>query len=47
VLRRTRDELAAELEHYTDLYDFAPVGYLTLDRDGVILATGPRPSASA
>lgn len=37
-LRASRDELAAALERYTDLYDFAPVGYLTLDRDGTILA---------
>lgn len=37
-LRANRDELAAGLERYTELYDFAPVGYLTLDRDGKILA---------
>ena len=35
-LRRARAELEAGLERYTDLYDFAPVGYLTLDRDGAI-----------
>jgi PAS domain S-box-containing protein len=28
--------LEAALEKYTDLYDFAPVGYATLDVDGVI-----------
>lgn len=35
-LERTRDELEASLERYTDLYDFAPMGYFTLDRDGGI-----------
>jgi PAS domain S-box-containing protein len=35
-LRRAREELEDALERYTDLYDFAPVGYLTIDRDGVI-----------
>ncbi len=35
-LRRTRAEVEAGLERYTELYDFAPVGYLTLGRDGVI-----------
>jgi PAS domain S-box-containing protein len=35
-LRKTRDELEASLEQYTDLYDFAPVGYFTLDRTGTI-----------
>jgi PAS domain-containing protein len=37
-LRQSRDEVEATLERYTDLYDFAPVGYITLDRDGVIRA---------
>ena len=35
-LQRARDEMEAGLERYSDLYDFAPVGYLTLDRDGTI-----------
>ncbi len=35
-LERSRDALEAALERYTDLYDFAPVGYLTLTRDGSI-----------
>ncbi|MBI5443396.1 MAG: PAS domain-containing protein [Deltaproteobacteria bacterium] len=35
-LERTRDEFEATLERYTDLYDFAAVGYLTLSRDGGI-----------
>ncbi len=35
-LRRSRAEVEAGLERYTELYDFAPVGYLTLGRDGAI-----------
>jgi PAS domain S-box-containing protein len=35
-LRQTRDTLEASLEQYTDLYEFAPVGYFTLDRLGTI-----------
>ena len=35
-LRQTRDDLDAMLEKFTDLYDFAPVGYLNLDRAGTI-----------
>src|SRR5476649_1368248 len=35
-LRRARDEREASLENYTDLYDFAPVGYFTLTAAGVI-----------
>ncbi len=35
-LRKARDEVERALENYTDLYDFAPVGYATLDLDGVI-----------
>jgi two-component system cell cycle sensor histidine kinase/response regulator CckA len=37
-LRLAREDIEAALTKYTDLYDFAPVGYLTLDRDGTILA---------
>lgn len=36
-LRRARDQVETLLAGYTDLYDFAPVGYMTLDRAGVIL----------
>ena len=35
-LQKTRDELELALEKYTDLYDFAPVGYFTLASDGLI-----------
>ena len=37
-LRQARDEVEAALEKYTDLYDFAPVGYFTLDRNAAIIA---------
>lgn len=35
-LVRIRGELETLLERFTDLYDFAPVGYLTLTRNGTI-----------
>jgi len=35
-LRQTRDKLELVLENYTDLYDFAPVGYFTLAANGTI-----------
>ena len=35
-LQRARDVLEAEVARYTELYDFAPVGYVTLDRSGSI-----------
>jgi PAS domain S-box-containing protein len=35
-LAQSRAEVEALLHQYTDLYDFAPVGYLTLARDGEI-----------
>jgi PAS domain S-box-containing protein len=35
-LQLARDAMEAGLEKYSDLYDFAPVGYLTLDHDGRI-----------
>ncbi|MBE0598930.1 MAG: PAS domain-containing sensor histidine kinase [Desulfuromonadales bacterium] len=31
-----RNEMEAALERYSDLYDFAPVGYATLDERGII-----------
>ena len=38
-LLQARDETATLLEQYTDLYDFAPVGYVTLDRRSTILSS--------
>ncbi|MCX6923136.1 MAG: PAS domain-containing protein, partial [Verrucomicrobia bacterium] len=35
-LQEARDKMGAGLEKYSDLYDFAPVGFLTLDREGTI-----------
>jgi PAS domain S-box-containing protein len=37
MLQEARNEAETELQRYTDLYDFAPVGYLTLKPDGTIL----------
>jgi len=36
-LRQARDQAETLLARYTDLYDFAPTGYVTLDRAGTIL----------
>ena len=38
-LSQSRNEVESALERYTDLYDFSPAGYFTLDRNGTILAT--------
>lgn len=35
-LAQARDDVETMLEKYTDLYDFAPVGFCNLDRSGVI-----------
>ena len=36
-LQEARDRMEVLLEKYTDLYDFAPVGYFSLDEQGRIL----------
>ncbi len=36
-LVQTREALEKALRQYTDLYDFSPLGYFTLDREGTIL----------
>jgi PAS domain-containing protein len=36
-LQEARDRMEAMVEKYTDLYDFAPVGYFSLDEQGCIL----------
>jgi PAS domain S-box-containing protein len=36
-LQKTRDELEVSLEKITDLFDFAPVGYFSIDESGVVL----------
>src|SRR5271165_517382 len=35
-LEQARAETEAALERFTDLYEFAPAGYFTLDLDGTI-----------
>ncbi len=32
--QEARDKLETLLETYTDLYDFAPVGYFSIDEEG-------------
>ncbi|MGE5172832.1 MAG: PAS domain S-box protein [Betaproteobacteria bacterium] len=36
-LRRAQEEIEASRSRYADLYDFAPVGYFTLDENGLII----------
>ena len=36
-LRHTQLDLASAVERYSDLYEFAPVGYLTVDKRGLII----------
>jgi len=36
-LRKSQTELEESRARYSDLYDFAPIGYFTFDKDGLIL----------
>ena len=36
-LLKTKENLEVAVEKYTDLYDFAPTGYLTLSKEGQII----------
>ena len=36
-LRRAQDELVESRDRYSDLYDFAPIGYVTVNHKGLIL----------
>jgi PAS domain-containing protein len=36
-LRRAQEELEASRSRYAGLYDFAPVGYFTFDKNGLIV----------
>lgn len=45
-LEEARNRLEALVEKYTDLYDFAPVGYFTLDEQGRILEVNLMGAAS-
>ena len=38
-LHRTQEQLNETLAKYADLYDFAPIGYMTLDDGGLIMET--------
>jgi PAS domain S-box-containing protein len=40
-LRRAQEELAKSRDEFANLYDTAPVGYFTLDKQGVILRANP------
>jgi len=37
-LQRIRAELNKSREKFRDLYDFAPIGYFTTDKNGIILS---------
>ena len=45
-LRKTQAQLEESSSQYADLYDFAPVGYVTLDEQGLIRKPILPPQAS-
>jgi len=40
-LRRAQAEIDSSRRKYADLYDFSPVGYFTIDRNGSIREVNP------
>ncbi len=44
-LLKSREEVEVGLQRYTDLYDFSPVGYFSLSKDGSILSVNLTGSA--
>lgn len=44
-LQQAKDELEASLNRFKDLYEFAPIGYLTLNKNGLISQLNWRASA--
>lgn len=44
-LQQTKEELEASFDRFKDLYEFAPVGYLTLNKNGLISQLNWRASA--
>jgi len=44
-LQQTKEKLEASLDRFKDLYEFAPIGYLTLNKNGLISQLNWRASA--